>query len=120
MGDYNDNKLPEPCMRLDFGGEECASIELGDGTGFMPLALVETLRARVDELERTNAANLEQAETDLVAMRSYAIKLRELLVQTYGFAVVLFGRIGEENVTAGDIQDLNDLYCKLREIGVEV
>ena len=33
--DYNDGNLPEPCLRLDFGGNEFNSVELGDGTGFV-------------------------------------------------------------------------------------
>ena len=33
--DYNDYKLPDPCLRLDFGGGEYKSIELGEGTGYI-------------------------------------------------------------------------------------
>ncbi len=38
MSDYNDGKLPDPCLRLDTGfGQQYKSIELGDGTGYVRL-----------------------------------------------------------------------------------
>ena len=38
MSDYNDYKLPDPCLRLDTGhGKQYKSIELGDGTGYVRL-----------------------------------------------------------------------------------
>lgn len=41
MNDYNDGLLPEPCMRLPYGwGSEWKSIELGDGTGYVRLDVV--------------------------------------------------------------------------------
>jgi len=42
MGDCNDYKLPDPCLRLDTGdGSHWESIELGDGTGYIRLDKVE-------------------------------------------------------------------------------
>ena len=39
MNDYNRGALPDPCLRLDYGfGEQWASVELGDGTGYVRLA----------------------------------------------------------------------------------
>ena len=39
MNDYNNGVLPDPCLRLDYGfGEQWASVELGDGTGYVRLA----------------------------------------------------------------------------------
>jgi len=39
MSDYNNGTLPDPCLRMDYGfGEEWASVELGDGTGYVRLA----------------------------------------------------------------------------------
>lgn len=39
MNDYNRGVLPDPCLRLDYGfGKEWASVELGDGTGYVRLA----------------------------------------------------------------------------------
>ena len=35
MTDYNSGLLPEPCLRLDYGGSDIASIELGDGTCYI-------------------------------------------------------------------------------------
>jgi len=51
MGDYNDHKLPDPCLRLDFGGGEYNSIELGEGTGYVKLSFLEDLRERIHDLE---------------------------------------------------------------------
>lgn len=42
MGDFNDGKVPVPCLRLDTGcGADYRSVELGDGTGYIRLDLVE-------------------------------------------------------------------------------
>lgn len=51
MGDYNEHRVPDQCMRLDFGfGEQYRSIELGDGTGYIRLDLVEKWRSLVWKL----------------------------------------------------------------------
>lgn len=50
MNDYNDGRLPEPCLRLPYGGFECASVELGDGTGFVRVSDCETLRGLVADM----------------------------------------------------------------------
>ena len=51
MGDYNDGLLPEPCLRLDFGfGQQYASIELGDGSGYVRVAENAKLREFASEL----------------------------------------------------------------------
>jgi hypothetical protein len=48
MGDYNDGLIPEPCLRLDFGfGQQYASVELGDGTGYV--RVTDELRAALEE-----------------------------------------------------------------------
>ena len=39
--DYNDGRLPEPCLQLDFGGGEWKSIELGNGAGYVQLSNTE-------------------------------------------------------------------------------
>lgn len=46
MHDYNRGALKEPCLRLDYGwGEQWASVELGDGTGYVRLSDYEKLKA---------------------------------------------------------------------------
>lgn len=69
MSDYNKGSLNEPCLRLPYGfGEEVASVELGDGTGYVRLSDYEELKA-----ENT--------------------KLRELVAQ-----LIHCARVGKENV----------------------
>lgn len=51
MGDFNDYNLPGPCLRLDTGcGDDYRSVELGDGTGYIRLDLVEKWRDLVWKL----------------------------------------------------------------------
>ncbi len=53
MSDYNDNLLPDPCLRLDYGfGEQWASVELGDGTGYVRLADYEKVASENDRLQK--------------------------------------------------------------------
>ena len=64
MNDYNNGTLQEPCLRLDYGfGEQWASVELGDGTGYVRLADYEKvagenakLRGLARDIERTRKA----------------------------------------------------------------
>ena len=45
MGDYNRGALPDPCLRLAYGfGDDWASVELGDGTGYVKLTDYEQLK----------------------------------------------------------------------------
>ena len=45
MGDYNRGALPDPCLRLAYGfGDDWASVELGDGTGYVKLTDCEKLK----------------------------------------------------------------------------
>ena len=56
MNDYNRGALSEPCMRLPYGfGGDWASIELGDGTGYVKLSEYEKVasnNAKLRELVR--------------------------------------------------------------------
>ena len=57
MNDYNRGALPDPCLRLDYGfGEQWASVELGDGTGYVRLADYEKLESENAELRDTTYA----------------------------------------------------------------
>lgn len=60
MSDYNDELLPEPCLRMDTHfGDEYESVEFGDGTGFIKavptLARFGALNAGLDKLRDENA-----------------------------------------------------------------
>jgi hypothetical protein len=66
MSDYNDNLLPEPCLRMDTHfGDEYESVEFGDGTGYVKaeptLARLGALHVELDELRNENAKLREQA-----------------------------------------------------------
>ena len=51
MNDYNRGALSEPCMRLPYGfGGDWASIELGDGTGYVKLSEYEKVASDNDKL----------------------------------------------------------------------
>ena len=97
--DFNDEKLPDPCLRLDCCGSEFASVELGDGTGFV---------------------RADQAAIDFGVMRDYARKLVDVLKETYGFAVWVVDGIPDDRKTAGDLADMNRICKELRELGIEV
>ena len=57
MNDYNNGVLPDPCLRLDYGfGEQWASVELGDGTGYVRLTDYEKLESENAELRDTTYA----------------------------------------------------------------
>lgn len=60
MSDYNDYLLPEPCLRLDYGfGEQYASVELGDGTGYIRLRGREDREIELREkIARLNIKNV--------------------------------------------------------------
>lgn len=60
MSDYNDELLPEPCLRMDTHfGDEYESVEFGDGTGYIKavptLARFGALNAGMDKLRDENA-----------------------------------------------------------------
>jgi len=78
MSDYNNGTLPDPCLRLDYGfGEQWASVELGDGTGYVRLADYEKAVAENAGIKQ----RLERAE-QLLGKREYDIKkLHELVSQ---------------------------------------
>lgn len=68
MSDYNNGALQDPCLRLDYGfGEQWASVELGDGTGYVRLADYEKLEnenAKLRKIVRAHAAVLEDCGCD--------------------------------------------------------
>lgn len=71
MNDYNDGIIPEPCLRLDYGfGQEYASVELGDGTGYV--RVTDELRGEYYKMQRWYDDELKDALAENA-------KLRELL-----------------------------------------
>ena len=67
MNDYNKGALPDPCLRLDYGfGKEWASVELGDGTGYVRLADYEKAvadNAKLRELVRDMWHHVPKSES---------------------------------------------------------
>ena len=82
MNDFNRGALPVPCLRLDYGfGEQLASVELGDGTGYVRLADYEKAEAENAELKRAaerDADVLELLNLSLEESQAENAKLREL------------------------------------------
>ena len=69
MNDYNRGALPDPCLRLDYGfGKEWASVELGDGTGYVRLADYEKAVAENAKLRE----QVTQLQDDWESERDYA------------------------------------------------
>lgn len=73
MNDYNNGALPDPCLRLDYGfGEQWASVELGDGTGYVRLADYEKVAGENAELRELVRMERECAlHTDCVESCPY-------------------------------------------------
>ena len=140
MGDYNDGLLPDRCLRLDFGGEEYRSIELGDGTGFVRVRDVydivaaqhgigvQQLHYLLDEYESRAGdpdnqwaiQRLLQTKNDLATLRLCANKLRDLLVKAYGLADWIWGRVPVEYITIEYGKQMNEIYEAMKELGIEV
>ena len=65
MSDYNRGALSEPCMRLPYGfGGDWASIELGDGTGYVKLSEYEKVARDNDKLRELAAEAIRLMQAD--------------------------------------------------------
>lgn len=106
MSDYNDELLPEPCLRMDTHfGDEYESVEFGDGTGFIKaaptLAKLGALHVEMDELRDENS------------------KLRELCVKALEWLKAWEWLRWACGVTCP--QEVPDKFAdELRELGIEV
>ena len=70
MSDYNDGLLPEPCLRLDFGfGQQYASIELGDGSGYVRVAENAKLRDELNKMDFWHSMELKAARAENARLR---------------------------------------------------
>ena len=83
MSDYNDGLLPEPCLRLDFGfGQEYASVELGDGTGYVRVA--DELRGEHHKMQRWYDDELKAALDENAKLREERNHWHVEQVHAYG------------------------------------
>jgi len=83
MNDYNKGALPDPCLRLDYGfGEQWASVELGDGTGYVRLVDYEKAVAENAKLRRASERDadvMESLNLSLEEAQAENDKLREMV-----------------------------------------
>lgn len=115
--DYNDHILPDPCLRLDFGGVEYESIELGDGTGYVRASELN------EAIAQFNEARMEakiQHESDLGALKLYAKNVRDLLVEAYQIAYSMYVRVPLKDKTVEETQRMTDLFQAAHDLGIEI
>lgn len=140
MGDYNDHLLPDRCLRLDFGGEEYNSIELGDGTGFVRrdhiydlvagehVISTHNLRLLLDEWDACGGElggdraikHMMQMSIDLEAMKVYARMVRALFKRAYVLASTHWLESPKEFVSIEYAKRMNELRADMLELGIEV
>ena len=103
MSDYNDEKLVEPCLRLPYGGAEYASVELGDGTGYV----------RFDWYERLESENAR--------LRGFADEVAEFVSDVDCRACAMKRHCADNGMIAchGPFA-VDELRRTLRAIGIEV
>ena len=106
MTDYNSGLLPEPCLRLDYGGSDIASIELGDGTCYV----------KADGVVK----NLLQMPIDIEALKAYSIAVRGLLVEAYKIAGMYWKESPKGSVEIEYAKRMDCLWHKMAELGIEV
>ena len=100
--DYNDGKWKYPCLRLDFGGREYNSVELGDGTCYIMFDMFAIERASCD------------------ALKLYSYKEREILLSLYALAGELIMRLQPEETPTTYAARLNLICKRLEQLGIEV
>lgn len=83
MSDYNDGIIPEPCLRLDYGfGQEYASVELGDGTGYV--RVTDELRGEYHKMQRWYDDELREALDENAKLREERNHWHVEQVHAYG------------------------------------
>ena len=102
----NDGKLEDPCLKLDFGGSEYKSVELGDGTGFVALEKYET--------------DMAKAKVDNDALRLYILKVTDLLQKALSISGSIWGNVPFEHIPISYAAGMNDLYLDIAKLGLEV
>lgn len=105
MSDYNDGLVPEPCLRLDYGfGQEYASVELGDGTGYV--RVTDDLRGEHHKMERWYDDELRAALDENAKLRTF-IDLKETCWKYVGWC--------NECPYNGVDDEHDDCNCTVRE-----
>lgn len=133
MNDFNRGALQIPCLRLDYGfGEQWASVELGDGTGYVRLSDYEKMVAENAELraERDEWHRVAVSKQDIIDhmrdARAENAKLRKLVRDMWRFtgaACKKYPRLFDPAAAGGQTVQLNALDTieqRMRELGVEV
>lgn len=136
MNDYNRGALPDPCLRLDYGfGEQWASVELGDGTGYVRLADYEKLESENAKLREEHDhykalwehAHVTDCELRRVRAawkkdRDESAKLRKLCKEIWNDACH-FDEFWDYVYDDGTIyreDELPHYQERMRELGIEV
>ena len=125
MNDFNRGALQVPCLRLDYGfGEQLASVELGDGTGYVRLADYEKLRAERDYLlmnSNPTATELRRVRSAWKKDRDENSKLREL-VRAFDWCTENFDTPNKCDGCPLPQRDALNPECELimRELGVRL
>ena len=138
MNDYNDGIIPEPCLRLSYGfGQEYASVELGDGTGYV--RVTDELRGEYHKMQRWYDDELKEAldenaklcneveltkrmyakvSEDLCAEQADNERLRqELAIREESEQEKCIGYLRQENIDWEDrYRELAEENVKLREL----
>jgi len=127
-------------LRLDFGGEEYRSIELGDGTGFVRVSDVydivagqhvigtQQLHYLLDEYDACagNPENqwaihrLLQAKNDLATLSLYTKMLCELFTETYILASTYWLKDPSDFKSQEYARRMFEIRAKMLELGIEV
>ena len=111
--EYNDGKLPEPCMHLDYAGDEVNSIELADGTGFVR---VDSINSSVERMTK----ELATASSDFEALLCYSTKLRDLLETAYEQAMHFYEMAPRDRIIMDSLNELTQIHDEMQELGFEV
>lgn len=135
MNDYNNGVLPDPCLRLDYGfGEEWASVELGDGTGYVRLADYEKLESENAKLRAERdylLINSNPTATELRRVRSAWKKDRDENAKLLELVRDMWHDIPKSescgwdmstNTCTGSDECIGECYYwyRMRELGIEV
>lgn len=111
--DYNDGNLPEPCLRLDFGGNEFNSVELGDGTGFVRVGAAYNV---IDNLTKEIAT----ARSDQETLELYASDVRDLSMKAYALVDLVLKHVPAKYVPIKYRQRMSEIRRTMQERGIEV
>ena len=105
MSDYNDGLVPEPCLRLSCGfGQQYASVELGDGTGYV--RVTDDLRSEHHEMKRWYDDALREALDENAKLREMLAEENEELAKMQRVIDYLYSFAKACGVDAEDMREL--------------